>query len=86
MDCNIEGVSATIHSRYTEQFKLDLEKHNEQYEPVTFTQLPHKSHDRFLIVDDDMYLMGASVKDMGTSLCAITKMEMSPDVVLNLAK
>ena len=84
MDCNIEGVSATIHSRYTEQFKLDLEKHNEQCERVVFVQLPHKSHDRFLIVDDDVYLMGASVKDMGTSLCAITKMEMSPDVVLSL--
>ena len=68
----------------SEQFKLDLEKHNEQYEPVTFTQLPHKSHDRFLIVDDDVYLRGASVKDMGTSLCAITKMEMSLDVVLSL--
>ena len=51
---------------------------------LVFVQLPHKSHDRFLIVDDDMYLMGASVKDMGTSLCAITKMEMSPDVVLSL--
>ena len=47
---------------------------------LVFVQLPHKSHDRFLVVDDDMYLMGASVKDMGTSLCAITKMEMSPDV------
>ena len=79
-----KGVSATIHSRYTEQFKLDLEKHNEQCEPVVFVQLPHKSHDRFLIVDDDVYPMGASVKDMGTSLCAITKMEMSPDVVLSL--
>ena len=79
-----KGVSATIHSRYTEQFKLDLEKHNEQYEPVTFIQLSHKSHDRFLIVDDDVYLIGASVKDMGTSLCAITKMKMSPDVVLSL--
>ena len=79
-------MSATIHSRYTEQFKLDLEKHNEQYEPVTVIQLPHKSHDRFLVIDDDVYLMGASVKDMGTSLCAITKMEMSPDVVLNLLK
>ena len=51
---------------------------------LVFVQLPHKSHDRFLIVDDDVYLMGASVKDMGTSLCAITKMEMSPDVVLSL--
>lgn len=66
-----------------EQFKLDLEKHNEQYDTVVFVQLPHKSHDRFLVVDD-VYLMGASVKDMGTSLCAITKMEMSPDVVLSL--
>ena len=73
-----KGVSATIYSRYTEQFKLDLEKHNEQYDTVVFVQLPHKSHDRFLVV------MGASVKDMGTSLCAITKMEMSPDVVLSL--
>lgn len=79
-----KGVSATIYSRYTEQFKLDLEKHNEQYDTVVFVQLPHKSHDRFLVVDDDVYLMGASVKDMGTSLCAITKMEMSPDVVLSL--
>lgn len=70
----------------SEQFKLDLEKHNEHYDTVVFVQLPHKSHDRFLVVDDDVYLMGASVKDMGTSLCAITKMEMSPDVVLNLLK
>ena len=37
------GVSATIHSRYTQQFKLDLEKHNEQYEPIEFIQIPHKS-------------------------------------------
>lgn len=35
------GVSATIHSRYTQQFKLDLEKHNEQYEPIEFIQIPH---------------------------------------------
>ena len=76
--------SQTVTSYNSEQFKLDLEKHNEQYEPVTFIQLPHKSHDRFLVVDDDVYLMGASVKDMGTSLCAITKMEMSPETVLSL--
>lgn len=78
------GVTATIHSRYTEQFKLDLDKHNEQYEPIVFTQLSHKSHDRFLIIDDEVYLMGASIKDMGTSLCAITKMEMSPETILTL--
>ena len=80
------GVLATIHSRYTEQFKLDLEKYNEQYEKVEFIQLPHKSHDRFLIIDNDVYLMGASVKDMGTSLCAITKMTLKPDAILALLK
>lgn len=79
-----KGVTATIHSRYTEQFKLDLEKHNAQYDSIEFIQLSQKAHDRFLIIDDDVYLMGASVKDMGTSLCAITKMEMSPDTILAL--
>lgn len=79
-----KGVSATIYSRYTEQFKLDLKKHNEQYAPITFIQLPHKSHDRFLIIDEHIYLMGASVKDMGSSLCAITKLEISPELVLSM--
>lgn len=79
-------VSATLHSRYSKQFNLDLEKHNEQYEKVNFFQLPHKSHDRFLIIDNDVYLLGASVKDMGSSLCAITKMKISPDSVLALIK
>lgn len=79
-----DGVSATIHSRYTQQFTLDLQKHNEQYPEVNFIQLPQKAHDRFLIIDDEAYLLGASVKDMGTSLCAVTKLETSPEKVLAL--
>ena len=78
------GVSATIHSRYTQQFKLDLEKHNVQYEPIEFIQIPHKSHDRFLFIDDDVYLLGTSIKDMGTSLCAITRLETTADIVMQL--
>ena len=78
------GVSATIHSRYTQQFKLDLEKHNEQYEPIVFIQIPHKSHDRFLFIDDNVYLLGTSIKDMGTSLCAITRLETTADIVMQL--
>nr|WP_308571211.1 ORF6N domain-containing protein [uncultured Prevotella sp.] len=79
-----EKVKATIHTRFTNQFKLDLEKHNEQYAPIEYIQLPHRSHDRFLIIDADAYLLGTSVKDMGTSLCAITKLEVSPETVLEL--
>ena len=81
-----DGVSATIHSRYIQQFLLDLEKHNGQYEPIGFVQTPHKSHDRFLIIDDEVNLMGASIKDMGTSLCAITRLEMKPDTIMSLLR
>lgn len=77
-----DGVVATIHTRYNQQFLLDLEKHNQQYPEITSIQIPHKHHDRFLIIDDTVYLLGASVKDMGTGLCAITKLvTMSEDII-----
>lgn len=81
-----KGVSATIHSRFTKDFLTDLEKHNTQYDEVKFVQLPHKNHDRFLIVDDSVYLLGASVKDMGNGLCAVTKLTATPETVLELLK
>lgn len=84
LDKRVEGVEATIHSRYSGSFQIDLKKHNEQYREIKFTQLPHKSHDRFLIIDDDVYLLGASVKDMGIGLCAVTKMEVSPETILSM--
>jgi hypothetical protein len=86
LDKRCDCVTATIHSRYNESFQVDLKKHNEQYREINFVQLPHKSHDRFLIIDDDVYLLGASVKDMGVGVCAITKMEASPEAILQLLK
>jgi hypothetical protein len=81
-----KGVSATIHSRFTKDFLTDLEKHNTQYDEVKFVQLPHKNHDRFLIIDDSVYLLGASVKDMGNGLCAVTKLQASPVMILQMLK
>lgn len=86
LDKRANGVSATIHSRYYEQFQVDLRKHNEQYPAIDFVQLPHKNHDRFLIIDDEVYLLGASVKDMGAGLCAVTKLQTSPETILGLLK
>jgi hypothetical protein len=86
LDKRTDGVSATIHSRYFEQLMTDLKKHNEQYPAIEFVQLPHKNHDRFLIIDDKVYLMGASLKDMGAGLCAITEMQISPDTILGMLK
>ena len=84
LDKRGDGVEAMIHSRYSESFLTDLQKHNAQQREIKFTQLPHKNHDRFLIIDDEVYLLGASVKDMGVGLCAITKMQTSPETVLGL--
>ena len=86
LDKRADGVSATIHSRYYEQFQTDLKKHNEQYPAIDFVQLPHKNHDRFLIIDDKVYFMGASLKDMGAGLCAVKEMEINPDTLLQLIK
>ena len=86
LDKRADGVSATIHSRYFEQFQTDLKKHNEQYPSIEFVQLPHRNHDRFLIIDEEVYFLGTSLKDIGTSLCAIKKMEVSPDRLLEFLK
>ena len=81
-----DGVSATIHTRYNEQFLTDLNKHNTQYPKIEYVQLPQRNHDRFLIVDDKLYLLGASLKDIGTGLCAVTEMAIAPEVILELVK
>jgi hypothetical protein len=86
LDKRTENVEATIHSRYYEPFQTDLKKHNEQYREIKFIQLPQKNHDRFLIIDNDVYLLGASVKDMGVGMCAVTKMQVSPETILQLLK
>lgn len=86
LDKRVDDVEATIYSRYYEPFMVDMKKHNEQYREIKFIQLPQRNHDRFLIIDDDVYLLGASVKDMGAGMCAVTKMEVSSETVLQLLK
>ncbi len=79
-----DGVSAVIYTRYNEQFLTDLKKHNTQYPKIEFVQLPHRNHDRFLIIDGQVYLLGASLKDLGSGLCAITEMSITPETILDL--
>ena len=84
LDKRNRGVSAEVHTRYYEQTKLDFDKHNQQYEPISYVQLPHAVHDRYLIVDNDVWLLGTSVKDMGRSLCTVIKVGFSPETVMKL--
>lgn len=77
-----DGVSAEIRTgRMPQQFLLDLERHNSQYPPVTVVQTQN-IHDRFLIVDDDVYHIGASLKDLGKKLFAFSKMSIPPEMLL----
>ena len=69
------GVSAIIYTRpLSQQQQLDLERHNQQYPPVAVNICQH-NHDRFLIIDDTVYLFGASLKDAGKKLFAYIKMQ-----------
>ena len=54
--------------------------------PVPTATLPRRNHDRFLIIDDKVYFMGASLKDMGAGLCAVTEMQILPETLLNFVK
>ena len=75
LDKRAAGVDATIYtSRISQELQLDITKHNSQYPPIdvrTFT----KVHDRFLIIDDAVYLIGASIKDLGKKWFGFTLME-----------
>ena len=77
-----EGVSAEIVTRHvTETLKLDLERHNRQYPPIAIREYD-RYHDRFLIIDDTVYHLGASLKDLGKKLFAFSRMEMKAEEVL----
>lgn len=72
-----QAVSAKILTHtITPQLALDIEKFNRQY-PAVAVQEFKLAHDRFLIVDDDLYHIGASLKDLGKKWFAFSKMEMS---------
>jgi len=69
-------VKVVLYTKYiSQQLTLDIKKANEQYggfEVQSFS----KSHDRFLILDENtIYHIGASLKDLGRKWFAFTKME-----------
>ena len=72
------NVSATIYTRQlSNQQQLDITRHNQQYPPIT-VNICQRNHDRFLIIDDVVYLFGASLKDAGKKLFAYIKMKDTP--------
>lgn len=71
------NVEATIYTHKIEPaLQLDLEKHNQQYPPISI-QVFKKAHDRFLIIDnEELYHIGASLKDLGKKWFAFSKLQL----------
>ena len=67
--------------RVSETLTLDLERHNRQYPPISVRECD-RYHDRFLIIDDTVYHLGASLKDLGKKLFAFSRMEVGADRLL----
>ena len=75
LDKRATGVSATIITpSISRTLRQDLERHNAQYAPIEVKTF-RRAHDRFLIIDDTVYHVGASFKDLGKKLTAFSKME-----------
>jgi len=74
LDKRQEGVKAIVYTKsVNEQLQLDIKRHNEQYTPIEVQQF-NKAHDRFLLIDDEVYHIGASIKDVGKKWFAFTLM------------
>ncbi|MBQ6070959.1 MAG: ORF6N domain-containing protein [Bacteroidales bacterium] len=86
LDKRAAGVECTVHTRFSKQTELDFEKHNEQNAEIKKIQLSLHIHDRYLIVDNEVWLLGASAKDMGHGLCTVIKVDFTPEMVLSFLK
>lgn len=75
-------VEATIFTaRIDKALQLDIQRHNAEYPPVTVKEY-RQSHDRFLIIDADVYHIGASLKDLGKKWFAFSRLHFSPQELL----
>lgn len=82
LDKRAKGVSAKVYTKYfTPQLSLDFDKHNAQYEPIEVEQFD-RSHDRFLCIDETVYHIGASLKDLGKKWFAFSRMEQTTTELL----
>lgn len=82
LDKRRTSITATIHTGHiSNQLQLDIQRHNAQYPPID-VRICSKVHDRFLIIDDVVYHIGASLKDLGKKLFAFSKMAIPAETLL----
>ena len=84
LDKRAKDVLAIIYTRtIDEQLRLDIQRHNAQYDPIEVRPF-NGAHDRFLMVDDKVYHIGASLKDLGKKWFAFSLIrDLKPDELIN---
>ena len=82
LDKHNDGVDVRILTKsISPQLQLDIEKHNSQYSPIKLEVFTN-SHDRFLCIDETVYHIGASLKDLGKKWFAFSKMEIDTESLI----
>ena len=77
------SVSIKIHTKQLNQkLLIAAEKFNRQYGGLNITKF-EDSHDRFIIIDNEVYHIGASLKDLGKKWFAFSKLGLEPEVILS---
>ena len=77
-----EKVEATVYTaKLTKQLQLDLQRHNAEYPAIAIHEYK-QSHDRFLIIDSEVFHIGASLKDLGKKWFAFSKLHFSPQELI----
>ena len=75
LDKRGKDVTAKVYTKnISRQLSLDFDKHNAQYAPIEVEQFD-RAHDRFMCIDDTVYLIGASIKDLGKKWFGFTKID-----------
>lgn len=83
LDKRSAGVKATVYTRQiSSTLQNDIDLHNTQYEPVDVIEFA-QSHDRFLMIDETVYHVGASMKDLGKKWFAFSKMDITSSLLLS---
>ena len=83
LDKRSVGVKATIYTRQiSPSLQNDINLHNTQYDPID-VQVFAYSHDRFLMIDETVYHIGASLKDLGKKWFAFSKMDIPSSLLLS---
>ena len=83
LDKRAQKVKATIYTKQiSPALQNDINLHNAQYEPLD-VQVFADSHDRFLMIDETVYHIGASLKDLGKKWFAFSKMKINSTTLLS---